>query len=219
MQDIYQTFEFHKIKDEIVKYLKSERAKEDVLNLSLMTSYDDVSNSLKDLKEGITLVSKYSDLPLSPSINALNVINEAKKSGILSPRELNMISEDVKTSINILSFINKMSLLFPRIKKKTDEFFDLTNIKNEIDKVIAPSLLIKDEASSELAKIRKDIKKNEALLEKRITTIALSYTSYLNDGNATLRDGHLVLPVKTAYKNKVPGIIYDISDSGNTTFI
>ena len=41
----------------------------------------------------------------------------------------------------------------------------------------------------------------------------------MNGENATIRDGHLVLPIKTAYKNKISGVIFDVSDSGNTTFI
>ena len=49
--------------------------------------------------------------------------------------------------------------------------------------------------------------------------MATNYRTYLSDDNVTIRDGHFVLPVKTAYKNKVVGIIYDVSDSKNTTFI
>ena len=219
MQNIYQTFEFNKIQEEIYPYLKSERARDYLSSLTMASSYEELSNLLLDLEEIMTLIRKYGDLPLSPSYDALRLIDEAKKSGILTAQDIYMIGEDIKTSIALYAFIKKIELLFPRIKDKILRFKDLTNLKKEIDRVISPSLFIKDEASPELSRIRKDIRKSELLLEKKITTIALSYKEYLNDDNATLRDGHLVLPVKTAYKNKVPGLIYDVSDSGNTTFI
>ena len=49
--------------------------------------------------------------------------------------------------------------------------------------------------------------------------LKLKKHNYLNDEHAPLRDGHFVLPVKTSDKSKVPGVIYDVSDSGATTFI
>ena len=35
----------------------------------------------------------------------------------------------------------------------------------------------------------------------------------------TMRDGRTVLAVKSTYKNKIPGIVHEISDTGQTTFV
>ncbi len=67
--------------------------------------------------------------------------------------------------------------------------------------------------------IRNRLKKVEAELQSKIASIAFTYSKYLNDDNITIRDGHFVLPVKTVEKSRVNGIVYDVSDSGNTTFI
>jgi DNA mismatch repair protein MutS2 len=42
---------------------------------------------------------------------------------------------------------------------------------------------------------------------------------YLSDTTLTIKNGHYVLPVANAYKNKVKGIVQDVSSSGATTFI
>ena len=219
MQNIYQTFEFDRIKDSIYPYLKSERSRNALEALAMSDNFEYLESILLDLKEMMDLVRRYGDLPLSPSLDAIRLIEEAKKASILSIRDISMIGEDIKASIVLFTFFKKIGFQYPRLSNKTNNFKDLSNLKKEIDRVISPSLLIKDDASEQLKSIRNDIRKSEALLQKKITVISLSYTSYLNDENATLRDGHLVLPVKTAFKSKVPGIIYDVSDSGNTTFI
>ena len=74
-------------------------------------------------------------------------------------------------------------------------------------------------ATPELKDIRNSIRKLEVKLQDKIATLAFSYSQYLNDENSTIRDGHFVLPVKTVDKSKVLGIVYDVSDSGATTFI
>ena len=219
MQDIYSTFEFDKIKDFIYQYSKTERGREYVLSLEMITDFDELNNKLEDLKEVLSLITRYGEMPIEPSFDALRLIDEAKKTGILSPRDLDMIAQDVLTSVNLYSFIKKVELMYPRIKKKISSFFDLTNLEKEIHRVISSAQAVKDDASPELLAIRRKIKKTEQLLQEKISTIALAYSSYLNGDNATIREGHLVLPIKTAYKNKVGGIVYDVSDSGNTTFM
>ena len=46
-----------------------------------------------------------------------------------------------------------------------------------------------------------------------------SFTSYLQDTVYTLRDNRIVFQVKAEAKNKVQGIVHDISQSGQTYFI
>ncbi|MBR0301987.1 MAG: endonuclease MutS2, partial [Bacilli bacterium] len=45
------------------------------------------------------------------------------------------------------------------------------------------------------------------------------YAEFLSEKAITIRNDHFVLPVQTSYKNKVPGMIHDISDTGATTFV
>ncbi len=219
MQSIYQTFEFEKIKDFIRESAKTERGNLFIDELDMFDSFNDLQDALDDLKEAMSLIQRFGPLPISPSLNALRIINDAKKTSILTPRDLDMIAQDVLTSIAILDFIKKLNGVYPRIEAKIQSFADLRSLEKEIHRCINSAQAVKDEASEELKRIRDKIKKTEHILQDKMNTIALSYSAYLNDSNATIRDGHLVLPVKTTNKSKVAGIIYDVSDSGNTTFI
>ena len=219
MQNIYDTFQFELIKDSLYNLAKTERAKEEIESLEMIKDVNYLKKILDELKEMMSLIQRYGELPISPSLNAIKLIEEAKRSGLLTPRELNMVAEDALTSHKIKNFLQKIETLYPLLKEIVDGFIDLSNLEKEIHRVINNALGIKDDATPELAAIRKRIIKCRDLLEDKMNTIALSYSQYLSDDNVTLRDGHLVLPVKTVSKSKVPGIIYDVSDSGNTTFI
>ena len=219
MQNIYETFEFNKIKDHLLEYAKTELGKVYINDLTMFDSGSAVKEALEDLKEVSSIIIRFGPLPISNSANALVLIDLAKKTGLLTPRDLNLIAEDVLTIVKISNYLKKTSGGYPRISALAEGFIDLSNLEKEIHRVITNSLSIADNATPELHQIRTKLKKIEASLQSKITSLAFTYAKYLNDDNITIRDGHFVLPVKSVDKNKVSGIIYDVSDSGNTTFI
>ena len=219
MQDIYQTFEFNKIKDHLLEYAKTELAKVYIDELKMFENQDAIKNALLDLNEVSSIIVRFGPLPINNSANALVLIDLAKKTGLLTPRDLHLIAEDVLTINKISAFLKKIENGYPRITEITQGFMDLTNLEKEIHRVITNSLTVADHATPTLYQIRTKLKKVEAELQQKIASIALSYAKYLNDDNITIRDGHFVLPVKTVDKSRVNGIVYDVSDSGNTTFI
>ena len=219
MQDIYETFEFNRIKEFILEYSKTELGKKYISDLSFNTDKNEIVKSLDLLKEMMELIKRFGPLNIQSSVDALRLIELAKKTALLTPQDLNFIANDIDTSIKLATQIKKIEEQFPLICELCSRFTDLTSLNKEIKKVITPSLTVSDNASSELKAIRQKIKQLEASLTSKVNNLSFNYSQYLNDNNITIRDGHFVLPVKTAYKNKVLGIIYDVSDSGNTTFI
>ncbi len=219
MQDVELTLEFGKIKDFIKEYAKTELGREYIANLCFSSDVNEITNSLNELSEMLDLIKRYGELNIQTSISILKLIELAKKTALLTPQDLNYISNDIETTLKLTAQLNKIKDQFPLISKIVESFTDLTSLNKEIKRVITPSLTVSDNASSDLKDIRQKIKRLEATLSSKVTSIAFSYSSYLSDTNMTIREGHFVLPVKTGFKNKVLGIVYDVSDSGNTTFI
>lgn len=219
MQNIYETFEFNKIQEYLLEHAKTEVGVQLIQQLKMMDDFNAINNSLEDLKEISSIIQRYGPLPINPSLNAIRIIEDAKKTLILTPRDLDMVAEDVLTSLSLAKFISKISALYPRIEKKISTFNDLSSLEKEIHRVINSAQGIYDKASPTLFQIRTKIRKVEQQLQDKIATLSVGFTSYLSDNTITIREGHFVLPVKSVYKNKVAGIVYDVSDSGNTTFI
>lgn len=219
MQDIYVTFEFNKVKELISSFSKTELGKEYILSLTMYKSKEEVIDKLEDLKEVMSLITRFGELPIETSADAIKLISLAKKTGMLTPRDFNLIANDAETINKINKYFSKIDDIYPRIKDKTSKFIDLTNLEKEIRRVITNSLTVADNATSELKEIRKDIKRVENELDHKIASLAFTYSSYLSDDNSTIRDGHFVLPVKTVEKSHVLGVVHDVSSSGATTFI
>ena len=77
-----------------------------------------------------------------------------------------------------------------------------------------------DSASPELASIRRHIRATESkvrdILQKIISS---SQAKYLQESIITQRSGRYVVPVKSEFKNEIPGLVHDVSASGGSFFI
>lgn len=218
MQNFIDTFEFDKISTSVVSFTKSEGGKLLAKSLGVIKK-DKLASELSFLDEMMLVISRYGVLPIEFSVNTIPLIEHAKKGGILSIYELDMIAEDVLTSIALSKFIKKIDESYKNIIEVTKEFKDLTSLEKEIHRVITKSQTIDDRASKQLFEIRQKISKTEKTLQSEISSLAIKYKDYLSDDNVTMRNGHFVIPLKTIHKNKVHGIVHDISSSGNTTFV
>lgn len=81
---------------------------------------------------------------------------------------------------------------------------------------------IKDNASTELARIRRELASTMGSISRSLNSIlrnAQSEGVVDKDVTPTMRDGRLVIPVAPALKRKIRGIVHDESASGKTVFI
>ncbi|GAB4485391.1 MAG: endonuclease MutS2 [Thermodesulfovibrionales bacterium] len=80
---------------------------------------------------------------------------------------------------------------------------------------------ILDSASSELAALRREISRSEAAIQKRLSEIVrdADVGIFLQDTFITKRGGRWVIPVRMDSKGQIPGVLHDVSKSGETAFV
>lgn len=219
MQDIYQTFEFPLIKEKIRTYARSELGKELSLSISMISSVEALKIKLDFLDEIMSISLRYGLLPITHSKNLLPLIDFALKGGVLSIIDLEAVASDVITIKSVKDYFRKVEDKYKVSKDYIIDFVDLSFLEVEIHKIIAKDLTIFDNASDELLSIRRSLTRLDKEISSRLAIILTKYKDMLSDPTITIRDGHFVLPFKSGEKNKIDGIIHDVSDSGMTTFI
>lgn len=96
----------------------------------------------------------------------------------------------------------------------------LTSLSREILRCIISEDEIDNNASSELASIRKSYNIISGRIHTQLNSMVNStFRSYLQDAVITMRNDRYCLPVKAEYKSQVPGMIHDQSSTGSTIFI
>lgn len=91
-----------------------------------------------------------------------------------------------------------------------------------INKIVDSKGQLKDNASEELRKIRREIIKISGEADRKIRkllTVAKKDGLVKDDAEMTIRNGRLCIPVPAQFKRKLHGFIHDESATGQTVFI
>jgi len=112
--------------------------------------------------------------------------------------------------------------VYPRLHELVLGVETFPLIINRIDSILNKFGKIKDNASPELGRIRKDIFQVQGSISRTLNSILRQAQAdgYVEkDVAPTMREGRLVIPVSPAFKRKVNGIVHDESATGKTVFI
>lgn len=96
----------------------------------------------------------------------------------------------------------------------------LTLLAGEIRRCILSEEEIADDASPGLRHVRRSIALTSEKIHSQLNSMVNgSYRNYLQDAVITIRGDRYCIPVKSEYKNQVPGMVHDQSSTGSTFFI
>ena len=98
---------------------------------------------------------------------------------------------------------------------------DFAHLLHTLRGKIEPDGTLSDEASPELRRIRRAMERQHRLIEEtlRKSLRALSAEGSTQDELITVRNERFVIPVKSEFRRRVPGVIHGSSSSGQTVFI
>lgn len=218
MQDIYSKFEFDKILVSVSSFARTEVGKNKILSLRMFADSSSLEEEKAKLREMMDLLDRFGRMPIDVSSDLSKAVELAKKGGTLDVEELEKAAYDVIESRQIRHYFASVTMS-PLLLEYAKNFPNLDFLEKDIHKVIAPDMSIYDNASPKLKGIRVAITRLENEMKKKLGFVLDQNKVYLSDTTLTIKNGHYVLPVANAYKNKVKGIVQDVSGSGETTFI
>jgi len=112
--------------------------------------------------------------------------------------------------------------LYPMLRKISSSIDYYPELSHRIDMILDKTGEVRDNASDALMEIRKTLRSKEGSVSRRIAAIlknAQAEGVVDINAEASVRDGHVLIPVSAANKKKLQGVVYDESASGKTAFI
>ncbi len=127
---------------------------------------------------------------------------------------------------NFLVYISELKAKLYAIKPKIlidkiNLLNEISILRNEIERSIDDSGIIKDDATPELASIRRDLNVYKARVKRTLNDVLNSSNGdkFIQDRVVVLRNGRYTIPCKTNFSQYIQGIIHDKSTSGQTLYI
>ncbi len=148
-------------------------------------------------------------------------IERAEKGSVLNNTELMDIARVLTCARSLYDYLNGDKLFESSLDGIFESLVSLRSLEDKINRAIISDDMIADEASSELASIRRKIKATNTKIRETLQRLvsSSSYSKYLQENIVTMRNGRYVVPVKVEYRGEVKGLLHDTSASGATVFI
>jgi DNA mismatch repair protein MutS2 len=215
---------FEQIRELIATRCISEMGRKHVAELSFSSDFHLLSRLLKETREFLTILETGLPFPAQDYIDLTPTLLHIQIPGTyLMPEELVDLRLSLRTISGCLAFFRlPAAQSFTYLKSLAGDLEIPGHILHEADRILDEKGHIRDNASPELARIRKEMHNKTVASEKMIgqlLNMARSSGWTSPDAEVTLSDGRLVIPLQATHKRKLKGIIHDESASGQTVYL
>ena len=215
---------FTTIRRKLADYCMGEDGKEQVAGILFKTDPVEINRELDITEEFRTMLLTIFGYPASEYFNLEEELNYIGTPGTYLPTEsLILLRISYSAYSNCILFLQNLSPdKFPELRSLVSGCKVETKILTDINRIIDNAGNIRDNASDNLLSIRKDISRQRLQIDKRIGE-ALNHAKRLKlvspETEIAIRDGRAVIPVLSAFKRKLGGVIIDESATGQTAYI
>ena len=211
------------LKEKCLSTLGEQRVEE----MSFSNQYDDILSRLNEITEFIRIIQEEDSFPNQFFFDIRPSLHRVKVEGMyLDENELFDLKRSLETIRDIIKFLSKEETEdnhpYPALKELAGDVMIFPQLIDKISNLIDKFGRIKDNASTTLLQIRRDLSRTSNSISHTLNSILRSAQSegfVDKDVTPTMRDGRLVIPVAPALKRRIKGIVHDESASGKTIFI
>ena len=216
----------HLLKEKCLSTLGEERIDE----MTFSESYEDISQRLEEVAEFVRIIQEEDDFPNQYFFDVRPSLKRIRIEGMyLEEQELFDLRRSLETIRDIVRFLQRdeedeeeTNSPYPALKELAGDIIVFPQLISRINNILDKFGKIKDNASSELLHIRRELASTTGSISRSLNAIlrmAQSEGYVEKDVAPTMRDGRLVIPVAPGLKRKIKGIVHDESSTGKTVFI
>ncbi|WP_088654029.1 endonuclease MutS2 [Geofilum rhodophaeum] len=219
-----QKLNFGRIRSLLAEHCLSPLGEERVGAMGFSTHFEEVLCWLEQTAEVLRLEEEGAELPVTYFIDVRSALKKIRVEGLfLEEQELFDLRRSLGTIRDLLRFIQSREVEdFPRLHALAADVMVYPAIIEQIDAVLNKQGKLKDNASPELARLRREVLNlQQSVSRKMMSILKKARQDGLVDADVSIsiRDGRAVIPVVSANKRKLPGIVHDESATGKTTYI
>ncbi|MFH1050968.1 MAG: endonuclease MutS2 [bacterium] len=214
--------EFISVLEYIAKKCYSEPGKELTLNSKPNTDIYWLRNEHELISEMIALITEDEQLPFEGYSDIRPLLYKSMiKNAVLSTTEILEVADTIRSGRLIKSYFQTREEKTPILYEEINFIFINRLLEKHINDAIDDTGEVRDSASKELSRIRREIQSKSTYLRHRLNKIMQKVSSddMIQEEFISLREGRFVLPVKVEHKRHIPGIIHGLSQTGSTVFL
>ncbi|MBR2778563.1 MAG: endonuclease MutS2, partial [Firmicutes bacterium] len=221
-EKVYRVLEFDRIRSVLQEEARSPMAGKAAGEIVPSDKKYEIEEWLQETDEAVSVILAKGSIPLGGLYDVKRKVRYAEKGRVLSMGDLLEIASSLRVAEAVRLFLKDGGLPeIPKLKEYAGLLTVEKRLADRIGQCIESEDHMADTASPKLHDIRRKMLKLQESARARINAIISSPSAreLLQDAVVTMREGHLVIPVKQEHRGRFPGVIYDRSSTGATLFI
>lgn len=216
---ILDILEFDKVKQLFEPYLQTEQGEMELAVLTPTDKKETIETAFIELEDMEQILLEEPRFAVSTIQDVRPVAKRLEMEAALNVDELLALKAVLRVTHELKDFYDNLeNVRLERLHRLFDNLVDLPRLQGGLQ-AINEGGFVESFASEKLAKIRRRIQENEHQVREILQDLLKSKADMLADAVIASRNGRNVLPVKNTYRNRIAGVVHDISASGNTVYI
>ncbi len=216
---ILDILEFDKVKQLFEPYLQTEQGEMELAALTPTDKKESIETAFMELEDMEQILMEEPRFAVSTIQDVRPVAKRLEMEAALNIDELLALKAVLRVTHELKDFYDNLeNVRLERLNRLFDNLVDLPRLQGGLQ-AINEGGFVESFASEKLAKIRRRIQENEHQVREILQDLLKSKADMLADAVIASRNGRNVLPVKNTYRNRIAGVVHDISASGNTVYI
>ena len=216
---ILETLEFNKVKALFEPHLLTEQGLEQLKELAPTDKGDKMKQAFAEMKEMQELFVEHPHFSISATKDIAATCKRLEMGADLNIEEFLLLKRVIFASRELKNFYDNLeNVRLDHLANWFEKLHDFPHLQGNLQ-AINEAGFIENFASEELARIRRKIHDSESQVRDVLQELLKQKAQMLTEGIIASRNGRQVLLVKNTYRNKIAGVVHDISASGNTVYI
>ena len=216
---ILDILEFDKVKQLFEPYLQTEQGEMELAALTPTDKKESIETAFMELEDMEQILLEEPRFAVSTIQDVRPVAKRLEMEASLNIDELLALKAVLRVTHELKDFYDNLeNVRLERLNRLFDNLVDLPRLQGGLQ-AINEGGFVESFASEKLTKIRRRIQENEHQVREILQDLLKSEADMLADAVIASRNGRNVLPVKNTYRNRIAGVVHDISASGNTVYI
>ena len=216
---ILETLEFSKVKTLFEPHLLTEQGLGQLRELAPTRKVDKIKQAFAEMEEMQALFVEQPHFTIQATKEIAGVCKRLEMGADLNIEEFLLLKRVLLSSRELQSFYDDLeNVSLQELAVWFEKLHDFPHLQGNLQS-FNDAGFIENFASEELARIRRKIHDSESQVRDVLQDLLKQKAQMLTEGIVASRNGRQVLPVKNTYRNKIAGVVHDISASGNTVYI
>ena len=214
----FRTIEFDTILEQLADCAVSAATKERCLHVTPADTIEDAIRLGNQTTEARRVIEHSGNPPVA-------VMTDLGKIIVLLGLDAMLTTDNISDVATFLASCERMKVYLKRAEATNadialygNSMLDLAFLEEEINRCVRNGR-IDDKATAVLYDLRHGIERKREQIREKVESVLKANKAYCTDNFAVVRNGRYTIPVQKKFKNKIQGVLVEMSNAGGTCFI